>query len=439
MKSLMKNNYFIFINFLIFLISNISSANYRLEDFGYENLQFSTFINDCNYDTQRCNLTVYQNSILNNSFSEPIIFAQYSFLNEFINDKKPIYFLGMDEGIVVMYRSIKSLPFLDGSDVLVPSRNGYQLVTAGLRELNREFNGYDFGETNRLSVQGPYFYHCVVPEFDTDFVVNCLVIGDNNEFNVITNYYWNWYVYVLKFSQIYENYTIETNETLISNTFTAKDIFSSFYYYYTRDIKNQVYVGLTFTNSSIWGDSNSTCLVKHINEPLLNYENIIGIVGYNDSILICGNHQLNNSLIVYSYNFTNEKQSFVFSDKINITHVIQPQFSSTRYCLFFSNITNSSILFDIYQNKVILNHNHLNLNISRHLYENSSRSISYFIYPKQYIEYNFTKYSEPTLEPIKNNTQPNNYVNNENNSSTLTVSFSILTISVLLLSFIFFK
>ncbi|KAM9973981.1 hypothetical protein ACTFIW_007643 [Dictyostelium discoideum] len=425
----MENFYFL-ITFLIFYLTNISSSNVRLDDLGYENLQFSTFINDCNYDTQRCNLTVYQNNQL--------FFSQYTFLNEFINDNKPIYFLGMDKGLIKMYRSMKSLPFLDGFDVLVPSQNGYQFADLFLRQLNKESEGYDFGQTGRLAVQGPYFYHCVVPEFHSDFVVNCLTIGDNNEFNVITNYYWSWNVYVLYFPQIYENYTIVTNETLISNTFTAKDIFSSFYYYYTRDIKNQVYVGLIFTNSSVWGDSNSTCLVKHINETLLNYENLISIVGYNDSILICGNHQLNNSLIVYSYNFTNEKQSFVFADKINITHVIQPQFSSTKYCLFFSNITNPSILFDIYQNKVILNHNHFNLNISRHLYENSSRSISYFMYPKQFTLYNFTKYSEPTLEPIKNNTQPNNYANNENNSSTLTVSFSILTISVLLLSFIFF-
>ncbi|KAM9975976.1 hypothetical protein ACTFIR_009817 [Dictyostelium discoideum] len=259
------------------------------------------------------------------------------------------------------------MSFLDGFDVLVPSQNGYQFADVFLRQLNKESEGYDFGQTGRIAVQGPYFYHCLVPEFHSDFVVNCLTIGDNNEFNVITNYYWSWNVYVLYFPQIYENYTIVTNETLIN-------------------IKNQVYVGLIFTNSSVWGDSNST---------------------------------------------------FLFN-RIFITHVIQPQFSPTKYCLFFSNITNSSILFDIYQNKVILNHNHFNLNISRHLYENSSRSINYFMYPKQFTLYNFTKYSEPTLEPIKNNTQPNNYANNENNSSTLTVSFSILTISVLLLSFIFF-
>ncbi|KAM9952533.1 hypothetical protein ACTFIR_007587 [Dictyostelium discoideum] len=233
-------NFYFFITFLIFYLTNISSANVRFDYLGYENLQFSTFINDCNYDTQRCNLTVYQN--------------------------------------IIMYRSIKSLTFLDGFDVLVPSQNGYQFADVFLDELNKESALYDFGQTCRLAVQGPYFYHCVVPEFHRDFVANCLTI----------------------------------------------DIFSSFYYYYTRDIKNQVYVGLIFTNSSVWGDSNSTCLVKHINETLLNYENIISIVGYNDSILICGNHQLNNSLIVYSYNFTNEKQSFVFADKINITHVIQP-------------------------------------------------------------------------------------------------------------------
>lgn len=80
---------------LIFFISNVSSES--LEDLGYENLELSTFINDCNYDTQRCNITVYQNSILYNSFSEPILFGRYTFLREFINDKKPIYFLGLDD------------------------------------------------------------------------------------------------------------------------------------------------------------------------------------------------------------------------------------------------------------------------------------------------------------------------------------------------------
>ncbi|KAM9971341.1 hypothetical protein ACTFIW_011318 [Dictyostelium discoideum] len=171
---------------------------------------------------------------------------------------------------------------------------------------------------------------------------------------------------------------------------------------------------LIFSNSTFL-NSNSTCLVKHINEPSLNYSNIIGIVGYKDSILICGNHKSNNSLIVYSYNFTIEKQSFVYSDKVNITHVIQPQFSSSRY--------------------LIINHNHINLNISRHLHENSTRSISYFMNPKEFTK-NAENYTEPTNAPLENDIQSNNYVSDENNSPALTVSFSTLTISLLLLSFI---
>ncbi|KAM9979312.1 hypothetical protein ACTFIY_008544 [Dictyostelium cf. discoideum] len=394
-----------------------------LKDLEYENLELSTFINDCNYDTQRCNLTVYQNSILNNSFSEPIIFGKYTFLKEFINVKKPIYFFGLDkEGFEEI---------LDGSDVMVPNQKGYQIACLSLSAFNREYAGYDFFEIYSTTTPGPYFYHCRKSSLRRNSVANCLAIGDNNEFYVISHYHGSMDAIVSNFSQIYENYTIETNKTLISNTFTAKDIFSSFYYYYTSDINNQVYVGLIFSYISNGSTSNSTCLVKLINEPLLNYSNIIGIVGNNDSILICGNHQSNNSLIVYSYSFTSEKQSFVYSDKVYITHVIQPQFSSSRYCLFFSDKTNSSILFDIDQNKVIINHNHLNLNISGHLNENSTRSISYFMNPKE-----FTKDIINYSEPLEKDIPPNNYDSNENNSPTLIVSFSTLTISLLLLSFI---
>lgn len=335
-----------------------------------------------------------------------------------------------------MYRSNELKEILDGLDVIIRNQKGNQISYLSFSELNRESAGYDIDQKYTTTIPGPYLYHCRRSELEFGWKIfeNCLAIGDNNEFNVITYYVHNMNPIVLNFSQIYENYTIKTNETLISNTFTAKDIFSSFYYYCTSDINNQVYVGLIFSNVSYQFTSNSTCLVKHINEPSWNYSNIIGIVGYKDSILICGNHQSNNSLIVYSYNFTNEKQSFVYSDKANITHVIQLQFSSPRYCLFFSDKTNSSILFDIYQNKVIINHNHLNLNISRHLHENSTRSISYFMNPKEFTK-NVRNYTEPTNAPLENDILPNNYVSDENNSPTLTVSFSTLTIS-LLLSFI---
>ncbi|KAN0029492.1 hypothetical protein ACTA71_007621 [Dictyostelium dimigraforme] len=227
----------------------------------------------------------------------------------------------------------------------------------------------------------------------------------------------------------YLNIIVSKYESLEFSTF----INDSYCHYYTRDIKNQVFAGLIYTNyeKGIKNKVNSTCLTKQIKEPLLNYENVIGILGFKDSILICGNHQSNNSLVVYSYNFKSEEQSFVFTDRISITHVIQPQFSSTRYCVFFSDKTNSTILYDIYENEVIVNHYHLNLNISRDLFENSTRTISYFIHPKEF-KNKIPDYSEPTNEPIKNYTQVNNNQNNSSTGSILSNTFFMILISVLL-------
>ncbi|KAM9972890.1 hypothetical protein ACTFIR_012260 [Dictyostelium discoideum] len=158
----MKNYYFFII--LIFFISNVSRES--LEDLGYENLEFLTFINDCKYDTQRCNLTVYQNSILNNSFSEPIIFGKYTFLKEFINDKKPIYFLGLDNG------GFKEI--LDGLDVLLRNQKGYSISYLDYFGLNREYRGYYIFDSSTTTIPGPYFYHCRRSELEWKFVHNCL-------------------------------------------------------------------------------------------------------------------------------------------------------------------------------------------------------------------------------------------------------------------------
>ncbi|KAN0029490.1 hypothetical protein ACTA71_007619 [Dictyostelium dimigraforme] len=120
-----------------------------------------------------------------------------------------------------------------------------------------------------------------------------------------------------------------------------------------------------------------------------------------------------------------------FPDRISITHVIQPLYSSTRYRVFFSDKENSTILYDIYENKVIVNHYHLNLNISRDLFENSTRTISYFIHPKEF-KNGLRNYSEPTNEPIKNYTQVNNNQNNSSTGSILSNTFFMILISVLL-------
>ncbi|EGC38725.1 hypothetical protein DICPUDRAFT_148533 [Dictyostelium purpureum] len=237
-----------------------------------------------------------------------------------------------------------------------------------------------------------------------------------------------------------QNTSNSINKTNLENSFTATDINLNIHYYYLLDVNGQVNVGMNKFECIERYEIGYECYkfsinlirLNQIKVPILNYTDIIGILGYNDSILICGNHPSNNSLIVYKYNITTEEQQFLFTNNMKLTHLIQHQFASNQNCLFFSNKSNSSILYDIFNERIILKNDKLNLNISEHLEQGNERTIYYFMHDASN-EKNIPPINRPGYygQPLPTEKQYyNNIITNNSNSIYQLSPVLILLISI---------
>ncbi|EGC31265.1 expressed protein [Dictyostelium purpureum] len=426
--------FFCFIQFIC-LFSFIEKCIGREIDI--ERINFSSFINDCNYQIKQCNLTIYSNKLKENSFSKPLLFFNYNVSRQLDDIYNPITFFGVFENINIYKRN--ELPPLFhpiSGELLYQGFDDYQII-------KMYYIGYT-DEYQHLNL--PKLYHCkVYTEYIGYIKFACLSIDSNNNFVVINpemrqdSYY------------LIQNTSNSINKTNLECSFTATDINLNIYYYYLLDVNGQVNVGMNkFECIEYFGGIGTECFkfsinlirLNQIKVPILNYTDIIGILGYNDSILICGNHPSNNSLIVYKYNITTEEQQFLFTNDMILTHVIQHQFASTQNCLFFSNKSNSSILYDIFNERIILKNDKLNLNISEHLEQGNERTIYYFMHDAANEKLippidrpGYYGQPLPTKEPTYSNF---NYTKPNNSNSIYQLSPVLILLISIFISILFF-
>ncbi|EGC31260.1 hypothetical protein DICPUDRAFT_82833 [Dictyostelium purpureum] len=352
----------LFFCFILFICFFSFIKKCKGKEIDIENISFSSFINDCNYQIKQ--------------FESQPVFHRIS---------GELLYQGFDD---------YQISIMDYSGAPDPN----------------EYNHFKL----------PILYHCkVYTVFYGYYKFACLSIDKNNNLIVVNPEMWKDSYYLI------QNTSNSINKTNLENSFTATDINKNLniYYYYLLDVKGQVNVGMNkfecIERYDIGYECNKFSInlirLNQIKVPILNYTDIIGILGYNDSILICGNHPSNNSLIVYKYNITTEEQQFLFSNDMKLTHVIQHQFLSTQNCLFFSNKSNSSILYDIFNERIILKNDKLNLNISEHLEQGNERTIYYFMHDAEIEKYippinrpGYYGQPLPTEEPYYYSTLTNN-------------------------------